>query len=129
LIIVDTHVVIWLTQFPEKLSAKARAAVVAARLMGEMAIADITLREIAFLVTSGKISISKPLSEYLEAVERKFRVIPVSGSIAERSMRFGRDYPRDSADQLIGATAIVLGAQLVTKDGKIRESGEVDCVW
>jgi PIN domain nuclease of toxin-antitoxin system len=94
-----------------------------------LAIADITLREIAWLVSTGRISVHPRLSTYLDFVESLFQVIPISGKIAERSMQFSAAYPRDPADRLIGATAVVHGARLVTKDAPIRRSGEVDCIW
>ena len=129
MIIVDTHAVIWVTQEPSQLSARASAVLIHGRREGELAIADITLREIADQISRQRIRVSLPLDVYLRFVESVFLVLAVNGAIAERSVRFGSNYPKDPADRLIGATAIVHGAQLVTADGKIRRSGEVDCVW
>jgi len=128
-IVVDTHAVIWLSQAPAQLSAEATRELTGARDSGGLAIADITLREIAWLVSTGRISVHPRLSTYLDFVESLFQVIPISGKIAERSMQFSAAYPRDPADRLIGATAVVHGARLVTKDAPIRRSGEVDCIW
>ncbi len=77
----------------------------------------------------GRVVIDKPLDVYLTFVESVFNIVPINGRIAERSMQFGKTYPKDPADRLIGATAIVLGATLVSKDGLIRASGEVNCIW
>jgi PIN domain nuclease of toxin-antitoxin system len=129
LIVVDTHAAIWLTQEPTQLSAEATRVMTEARDSGGLAIADITLREVAWLVSTGRMSIRPRLGAYLDFVESLFRVIPISGRIAERSMQFTAAYPRDPADRLIGATAVVHGVRLVTKDGPIRRSGEVDCIW
>ena len=129
MIVVDTHAVIWLTQAQELLSDAASAALVEGRRGGRLAIADITLREIADQVSRGRVTVSSSLGVYLQFIESRFRVLPVDGRIAGRSARFGPSYPKDPADQLIGATAIVHGARLVTKDQGIRGSGEVDCIW
>ena len=129
MIVVDTHAAIWLTHEPSQLSAEATRVLTDARDSGGLAISDITLREIAWLVSTGRISIRPRLAAYLDFVESVFQVIPIDGRIADHSTQFTAAYPRDPADRLIGATAVVHGARLVTKDGPIRESGEVDCVW
>jgi PIN domain nuclease of toxin-antitoxin system len=128
-IVVDTHAVIWLTQERTQLSDVAESALIAARQTGDLAIADITLQEIARAVVRGRVSVSSPLEIYLAFVESLFRVLPINGKIAERSMQFGKNYPKDPADRLIGATTLVYGAKLITKDGPIRDSGEVPCIW
>jgi PIN domain nuclease of toxin-antitoxin system len=128
-IVVDTHAVIWLTHEQELLSSAATLVLIEARRDGKLAIADITLREIADQVTRGRMTVSSPLDAYLHFVETLFKVLPIDGRIAERSARFGPAYPKDPADRLIGATAVVYGARLVTKDEAIRASNEVNCVW
>jgi PIN domain nuclease of toxin-antitoxin system len=128
-IVVDTHAVIWLTQEQELVSTKARAALAEERLRGRLAIADITLREIALLMVRGRVAVKSPLDVYLRFVESLYIVLPITGVIAERSTQFSGLFPKDPADRLIGATAVVHGARLVTQDELIRASGEVDCVW
>jgi len=125
----DTHTAIWLTQDQTQLSSTARRALAEGRMAGGLAIADITLREIAMLVSRGRISVSTPLGIYLRFIESLFRVLPVTAEIAEQSVRFSPTYPNDPADRLIGATAVVHGMRLVTVDKKIRASREVDCIW
>ena len=129
MILVDTQTVIWLTQTNSRLSSAAEEALLKGRSEGNLAIADVTLREIAMLVSKRRLLVSASLDVYLAFVESLYTVIPVTSKIAERSVRFGPKYPSDPADQIIGATAIVLGARLVTSDKLIRSSGEVDCVW
>lgn len=125
----DTHIAVWLTQDQSKLSTVARLALVEGRTEGGLAIADITLREIAMLVSYGRVSVSSPLSIYLRFIESLFLVLPVTAEIAEQSVRFSSAYPNDPADRLIGATAVVHGMKLVTIDMKIRATKEVDCIW
>jgi PIN domain nuclease of toxin-antitoxin system len=38
-------------------------------------------------------------------------------------------YPKDPADRIIGATALVEGLELVTADAQIRSSQAVATVW
>lgn len=127
--VVDTHAVIWLTQEQDMLSTAARAALMEGRRDGQLAIADITLREIAIQLMRKRVTVSTTVEEYLRFIESLFTVLPINGQIAEISARFSSAFPRDPADRLIGATTLVHGARLVTKDELIRASGEVDCVW
>ena len=129
MILVDTQAVIWLTQADARLSPAAQEALLWGRSEGNLAIADVTLREIAMLVSKRRILVSASLEVYLAFVESLYKVIPLTAKVAERSVRFGPAYPKDPVDQIIGATAIVFGAKLVTSDELIRSSGEVDCVW
>ena len=129
MILVDTQAVLWLTEEDSRLSEAAELLLIQGRKDGTLAIADITLREIAMLVSKGRVTLPMPLSVYLEFLESIFRVMPISARIAERSIGFGKKYPNDPADKLIGATAIIHGMVLVTKDQEIRASGEVNCVW
>jgi PIN domain nuclease of toxin-antitoxin system len=129
-IVLDTHVVVWLTIEPRRLPrALGRAISDAYGGAGGLGIADVTLLELATLAAWGRIRPAIPLGLYLQQVEEKFRVLPITGAIAEQVMRFSVNYPKDSADRLIGATAVVYGAKLVTRDEAIRGSGEVECVW
>ncbi len=129
MILVDTQAVIWVTQEPGRLSKAAGRTLVEGRREGELAISGITLREIAFLVVRGRVIVSKPLEVYLKFIESLFLVIPINSEIAHRSTQFSPAYPSDPADMLIGATAVVNHATLVTADMAIRASGEVNCIW
>ena len=46
MILLDTHVVVWLALEPDKLSKRAKEAIRAARIQGGLAIAGITLLEL-----------------------------------------------------------------------------------
>jgi PIN domain nuclease of toxin-antitoxin system len=55
MILLDTHVVIWLAFEPNKLSKRAKEVVRAAHLEGGLAIAGITLMELAWLAEKGRV--------------------------------------------------------------------------
>ena len=130
MILVDTHVVIWIADRPEKLSAAARAAIDDARLHGKgLAISGITLVELAMAITKGRIAVRRPLDSFLQTVEANFIVKPITGRIAAHAMQLPESYPQDPMDRIIGATSVVEGLPLITADSAIRRSDAVQSIW
>jgi PIN domain nuclease of toxin-antitoxin system len=130
-ILLDTQAAAWMVAVPENLSSPARHAIIAARKQKEqgIAIADKTLWELAMMVTRNRIQITMTVHGFLREVEQVCTVLPINAAIAERSMSFRRNFPKDPSDRIIAATALVHGIPLVTSDVAIRKSGEVPCIW
>jgi len=129
-ILLDTHIVAWLAFDSAQLSAKAREAIDAARNSGEgLAISDITLLELATLTSKGRLHLALSLESFLREVEARFIVLPISGHACVRALDLPARYPRDPADRIIGATALVEGLSLVTADRKIRHSRALRTIW
>jgi PIN domain nuclease of toxin-antitoxin system len=130
LILLDTHVVLWLTSDPAKLSGKARAAIEVSRRNGDgMAVCDITLLELTTLARKGRILLGLSLESVLQEIEARFLVLPVSSRACARAISFPTTYPKDPADRIIGATALVEGLSLITADREIRRSKLVRTIW
>ena len=130
MILVDTHVVIWLAFDPGQLSRKARVAIDDARKKAAgLAISDITLLELATLASKGRIHLDISLESFLQEVESRFVVLPMSGKVCARATGLPEMYPKDPADRIIGATALVAGLPLLTADRQIRRSKAVQTVW
>jgi PIN domain nuclease of toxin-antitoxin system len=123
-VLLDTHAVLFLLREPAHLSRAQRAAIDAATGPASLAVAAITLWEIAMLVAHERIGPTDAI-EVLES-EPRFRVVPLSGRIARESVRLTA--LRDPADQLIVATARVEGLRLITSDRRIRKSRTVAVV-
>jgi len=129
-ILVDTHVVVWLAFDLEQISRKARAAIDDARKNADgLAISDITLLELATLATKGRIHLDISLESFLQEVESRFVVLPISGRACARAMGLPATYPKDPADRMIAATALVEGLSLLTADRAIRRSRTVQTIW
>jgi len=129
-ILVDTHVVVWLAFDQAQLSKNAKAAINDARQSGEgLAISDITLLELATLANKGRIRLDISLESFLSEVEARFVVLPISGRACVRMLGLPVAYPKDPADRIIGATALVEGLSLLTADREIRRSGAVRTIW
>lgn len=130
MILVDTHVVVWLAFDQAQLSKNAKAAINDARQSGEgLAISDITLLELATLANKGRIRLDISLESFLSEVEARFVVVPISGRACVRMLGLPAAYPKDPADRIIGATALVEGLSLLTADREIRRSGAVRTIW
>jgi len=129
-ILLDTHVVVWLALDQNRLSQKARATIEDARTKGDgLAISDITLFELAILVDKGRIRLNASLESFLQEVEARFVVLPITGRACVRALGLAAGYPNDPADRLIGATALVEGLPLVTADRGIRLSKVLQTIW
>ncbi len=128
--LLDTHVVIWLAQDYTRITPRAHAAIEQARTKDEgLAVSAITLFEIALLASRGRIRLTPGVATFLPEVERNFVVFPITGNIALQAFELPAGYPKDPADRIIGATALVEGLTLVTADAQIRNSSVVPAIW
>ena len=128
--LVDTHVVLWLALEPGRISKRARAVIEQARQRGHgLAISDITLLEIATAENKGRVTLNSSLETFLSEIEARFVVLPITGKVCVRAMGFPATYPKDPADRIIAATAIVEGLPLVTADDAIRRSMALPTIW
>lgn len=127
-VLLDTHVFFWLGNDLQRLSRPARRAVEHATLRQ---IADISLRELAFLAQAGRVDLELDTDEWLETMVRahNLEVVPISPRIAARSVNIAQNFHGDPADQLIAATAIELNVPLVTADERLRRSQALRTIW
>ncbi len=130
MILVDTHVVLWLAFDLTQISTKAGAAIDSARKNADgLAISDISIWELATLATKGRIHLDISLESFLLEVESRFVVLPITGRASARAKELPATFPKDPADRIIAATALVQGLSLITADGAIRRSGAVQTIW
>lgn len=130
MIVLDTQAALWSTTDQSLLSGAAERAIANARETASgIAIASTTLWEIAMLAAKGRVELPTEMGDYLNFLENRYIVLPLTAAIAHQSVLFTDRYPADPSDRLIGATASVYGLRLVTSDRLIRGSGEVECIW
>jgi PIN domain nuclease of toxin-antitoxin system len=128
-ILLDTHVLVWAVAEPKRLSRTATSAISRARKEDGLAIAAITLWELAMLVARGRIQAYGTVDASVRLLIEGVTVKPLTPEIAALAVQFPADYPLDPADRLIGATAQANGMALVTRDEKMRQSSLLQTIW
>ncbi len=131
MIVLGTHAWIWWVSSPEFLSETAKQIIDEAATQKNVFISSISTWEIAILVSRGRLKLTMSPADWVAASEALpfFDFVPVSNSIALKSVQLPGILHNDPADRIIIATAVSLGAVLVTKDEKIRNYPHVKTVW
>lgn len=130
--VLDTHALIWWVSDPARVPAKARRLLDAAVKAGEkLTVSSISIWEVAMLVDRGRLTLTLALDVWIEQVESLpfLAFQPVDNRIAARAVRLDGFSPRDPADRMIAATALELGATLITADARLRGYTPVKTVW
>jgi PIN domain nuclease of toxin-antitoxin system len=128
-ILLDTHVLVWLTGAPSKVSRRAHSAIRRANRGGGIGISAITLWELGWMASHGRLQVAGTVENFLEEVAERVAVRPITPKIAALASQLPETYSSDPIDRLIGATALAEGIVLITKDEKIRSSTQVQTLW
>lgn len=132
MIALDTHALVWWVSNPTRIPAKARRAIDAAIKAEEsIAVSSISLWEIAMLVERRRLVLTIDVETWLATVEALpfLTFVPVDNRVAVRAVRLEGFEHRDPADRMIVATALGLGAILVTADARLRAYKPLTTLW
>lgn len=130
-IVLDTHALLWWVNDPATLSKPAKKAIDLAIKANAVCVSCISSWEIALLVERGRLRLALDVRDWLCRCEALpfLSFVAVNNAIAIESVRLP-DFPHaDPADRIIAATALSLGAALVTKDDKLRSYSYVKTIW
>lgn len=131
MIVLDTHVLIWWVDVPNKLSKKARKAIEEEKFKKGILISSISVFEINILVKKNKLELISNPGAWLGKIESLpfIKFIPVDNKIAADSVNLPDFYHKDPADRIIIATALNEGVKLITADKKILNYPLVQSIW
>jgi len=93
--------------------------------MTGLAVASITLWELAWLAENHRIQITGSVESFVRDAVSRVVVKPMTPEIVAQAVRLGDDFPRDPADRVIAASAIIEGISLITADERIRRADVV----
>lgn len=130
MILLDTHVVVWLASGDPRVSQRAQTAIDEARqTVRGLAISDFTLFELTQLFRKKQFTLLTDPEPFLSQVERRFVILPITANVALQALALPPIYPKDPADRIIGATALIEDIPLVTANQAIRKSHAVPTIW
>ena len=118
MILLDTHVLVWLDQGDGQLGNRARKTIEDAYRLEELAIATISFWEIGRLVQQGRLAFEGDLSDWrVTLINSGFQEFPADG-VTSLTAAGLENFQGDAADRLIGAAAMEHEARLVTADSR-----------
>ena len=128
MITLDTHTVVWWTQYPEHLSPAAREAIGRA---DRLLVPSIVFWEVALLVRKERLRLNRDqaVAPWVQQVLSIPRVQAVSLTPQLAVAAYAAVMHPDPADRFIAATAHQHHAPLVTKDKLLRDLPWLATVW
>ncbi len=119
MMLLDTHVLVWLDEGSPKLGKRALRFIDAEFGAGNLAVSAISFWEISMLIQKGRLEMRLETDIWRkELLENGLCEIPLDGAIAIRAGIL-REFHGDPADRLIVATALQTSSTLMTADQKI----------
>ena len=129
MILLDTHVLVWSVADSQRLTRAAAAAIRQAQRAEGLAISAITLWELAWLATHGRLDITGTVESFVEKIASRTVIRSITARVAVLATQLPASYSPDPCDRLIGATALSEGIPLVTKDRNIRKYSAIKTIW
>ena len=121
MIVLDTHVLVWLDQGLPDLGPDCRASADRALADDALTVSAISFWEVAMLVTRKRLVIELGVDRWRrELLAAGLREIPVDGRVGIRAASL-TDLHRDPADRFIAATAELHEASLATADRRLLD--------
>ena len=129
MILLDTHVIVWMNGNSRKLSRTALSAIRRSERTDSLAISVISLIELARLVATNRIEPMGSIEQTLRKLVEGIPIVPITLEIAAHTTYFPPAFPSDPADRIIAATSRVEGLPLVTADERILSCPLLETIW
>lgn len=125
MVLLDTHVLVWLLSGNSRLGTQARGFIQQAAKDNVLLVSAITPWEIAMLVSKGRLTLDRDVGEWVAFALALpgLRLSPLSPEVAVASTRLPGAIHPDPADRIITATARHVNAVLVTEDQRLLDYG------
>jgi len=127
-ILLDTHVFIWLASSPEELSKAARELI--QRHPSAIYLSAVSAWEIVMLVKRGRLQLPFATEEYIDRAISGHGIhdLPLSRYTAQASVQLP-DIHSDPFDRILIAEALERGMILLSKDQTIARYPDIRVVW
>lgn len=131
MIVLDTNALVFLVNNSKRLSPKARRRIDLEIKQNDIFVSSISVWEIYLLVKKDKLDLAVDVETWVNKIENLpfLRFVPVDNKIAAKSVMLPETVGSDPADRIVVATALDLGATLITSDSKIRKYPHVQTLW
>ena len=129
MILLDTHIIVWMNGVSRKLSRAAVSAIRRAQAHDGLAISAVSLVELARLIAANRIDQIGSVEGTIEKLIEGISIRPITTEIAALTTYFPPDFPFDPADRTIAATARVENLPLVTADERILACPLLKTIW
>jgi len=130
-ILLDTHVWVWWVSRAVALPRRVTSLIDRHIREEALYVSAISTWEVALLVQRGRLELSMAVADWVAKSEALpfLKFVPVGNGIALRSVLLPPPLHNDPADRIIVATALQLGATLITKDEKLLAYPHVRTAW
>jgi PIN domain nuclease of toxin-antitoxin system len=130
MIVLDTHVVVWLLSDSALLSGKARDTILQARIDREaLGYSVVTIYEISYAARRNRLPLASSVGEFVAAIESKLVGIQLTSDIAQCAAALPEPFHGDPMDRIIAATAIAQDCMLITCDERMRSANVCKTIW
>ena len=131
MILLDTHVWLWLLHNPSQLSEKAQAAISIEEDHDGLLVSAISVWEIAVKASLGKLDIPLPIDEWYQLSKSHSGIVvePLDPIDTIASSLLPEPFHKDPADRILVAIARRYQILLVTCDAKILNYSHVETIW
>lgn len=131
MIIIDTHVWLWLLHEPSQLSNAAREQIEIKEAQNGIIVSAISVWEIAVKSSSSKLALPLPIDDWY-ALAKSHSGIVIEALNPEDSIastQLPGDFHKDPADRIIVAMARRYNVPLITCDNNILKYPHVKTIW
>jgi PIN domain nuclease of toxin-antitoxin system len=120
-ILLDTHILLWMTEDDDRLGRKTRKRIAEEATAGNVIVSAISFWEIGMLMEKGRLALSMALGDFADmlARRREIRIVSIDARVAIGTANLPPGLHGDPGDRMLVATARHLACPLATTDGKI----------